>query len=153
MVRLSDLPEDYADGLRKLPMPVFETAPWVPGPRLRDARVAIVTTAGLHRASDAKFAGGSGDYRLLPADIDYAELVMSHVSGNFDRTGFQQDVGTVLPLEHLKQMQTEGEIGSVARWHYSFMGATDPTRMVESARHVTRLQREDGVNAVVLVPV
>jgi D-proline reductase (dithiol) PrdB len=112
-----------------------------------------VSTAGLHRASDPKFAGGSSDYRLLPADLDYSDLVQSHVSVNFDRTGFQQDVGVVFPLEHLKEMAREGEIGPVAQWHYSFMGATDPTRMVETAPEVARLLKEDGVSAVILVPV
>jgi D-proline reductase (dithiol) PrdB len=153
MVRLKDLPPEYGESLRNLPVPEFESTPWVPGPALKDARIAIVTTAGLHRASDPKFAGGSADYRLLPAGVDYAELMMSHVSANFDRSGFQQDIGTVLPLEHLKQMAVDGEIGSVARWHYSFMGATDPTRMVETAPEVARLLREDGVDAVILVPV
>jgi D-proline reductase (dithiol) PrdB len=153
MVRLSDLPPDYAEGLRNLQMPQYDSTPWVPGPYLTSARIAIVTTAGLHRASDPKFAGGSGDYRLLPADLDYSELAQSHVSLNFDRSGFQQDVGVVLPLENLKQMAADGEIGSVARWHYSFMGATDPTRMVETAPQVAKLLREDGVDAAILVPV
>jgi D-proline reductase (dithiol) PrdB len=153
MVRLSSLPPEYADSLRNLPIPEFGPTPWVPGPNLKSARVAIVSTAGLHRASDPKFAGGSGDYRLLPADLDYRELVQSHVSVNFDRSGFQQDVGVVFPLEHLNQMALDGEIGSVAQWHYSFMGATDPTRMVETAPEVARLLKEDGVSAVVLVPV
>lgn len=153
MVRLSSLPPEYADSLRNLPIPDFGPTPWVQGPDLKKARVAIVSTAGLHRASDPKFAGGSGDYRLLPADLDYRELVQSHVSVNFDRSGFQQDVGVVFPLEHLKQMAQDGEIGSIAQWHYSFMGATDPTRMVETAPEVARLLKEDGVSAVILVPV
>jgi D-proline reductase (dithiol) PrdB len=153
MVRLSDLPPDYADSLRKLPLPQFESTPWVAGPNLKTARVAIISTAGLHRASDPKFAGGSADYRLLPADLDYSELMLSHVSLNFDRSGFQQDVGVVFPLENLKQLAADGEIGSVAHWHYSFMGATDPTRMVETAPQVARLLKEDGVDAAILVPV
>ena len=46
--------------------------------------MAIISTAGLHRASDAKFVGGAADYRLLPGDLDFADLAMSHVSVNFD---------------------------------------------------------------------
>jgi D-proline reductase (dithiol) PrdB len=153
VVRLSDLPFEYAESLRKLPLPEFESAPWTPAPDLKTARVAIVSTAGLHRASDAKFAGGSGDYRLLPADLDYSELVMSHVNLNFDRSGFQQDVNVVFPLENLKGLEANGEIGSIATWHYSFMGATDATRMVDTAPQVAKLLKEDGVDLVVLVPV
>jgi len=114
MVRLKDLPPEYAEGLRNLAMPEFESTPWTPGPELGEARIAIVTTAGLHRASDPKFAGGSADYRLLPADLDYSELMMSHVSANFDRSGFQQDIGTVFPLEHLKDMPRTVRS---AQWH------------------------------------
>jgi D-proline reductase (dithiol) PrdB len=153
MVRLSDLPPEYAETLRSLPLPEFDSTPWTPAPPLADARVAIVSTAGLHRAADPKFAGGSGDYRLLPDDLDYADLTMSHVSANFDRSGFQQDVNVVFPLELLHQLAAEGEVGSVARWHYSFMGATDPTRMAETAPKVARLLLEDGVTAAVLIPV
>ena len=153
MVRLSDLPPDYAENLRKLPLPEFESTPWTPGPDLKTARIAIISTAGLHRASDPKFAGGSADYRILPADLDYSELAQSHVSTNFDRSGFQQDVNVAFPLDHLKQMAADGEIGSAAQWHYSFMGATDPTRMVETAPEVARLLKEDGVDAAILIPV
>ncbi len=153
MVRLSDLPPEYAESLRKVPMPVFESTPWTPAPDLKSARVAIVSTAGLHLADAPKFSGGSGDYRLLPSDLDYADLTMSHVSLNFDRSGFQQDVNVVFPLENLKHLVAQGEVGSVAQWHYSFMGATDPTRMADTAPQVAKLLKEDGVDAVILVPV
>ena len=153
MVRLADLPADIADGYRKQVMPEFPGSPWTASPPLMDARIAIVTTAGLHRRGDAKFAGGSSDYRLIPGDVDPADLLMSHVSVNFDRSGFQQDLNVVLPLEHLRSLHEAGQIGSIADWHYSFMGATDPTRMQEAATHVARLLHGDGVTNVILVPV
>lgn len=153
MVRLSDLPPDVAAGLLALPVPENATAPWTPVSDLTRARVAIVTTAGLHRRSDARFAGGSAEYRLLPGDVDPADIVMSHVSINFDRSGFQQDVNIVFPVELLRLLAASGEIGSVAQWHYSFMGATDPSRMEETGRQVATLLKEDGVTAAILVPV
>jgi D-proline reductase (dithiol) PrdB len=153
MVCLKDLPADVAQGLQALPLPSFDTTPWTPAPATTDARIAIVTTAGLHRRSDARFAGGAADYRLIPDDADPAELMMTHVSINFDRSGFQQDVNVVFPLSLLHEMAERGEIGSVARWHYSFMGATDPTRMAESGAQVGKLLREDGVDVALLVPV
>ena len=51
---------------------------------------------------------------------------MSHISVNFDRSGFQQDLNVVFPVERLREMAADGEIGSVAD---SFMGATDPEQM------------------------
>jgi D-proline reductase (dithiol) PrdB len=153
LVRLSDLPPEVATGLLNLALPSFETTPWAPAPELSKARVAIVTTAGLHRSSDARFVGGAADYRLIPNDVDTADLMMTHVSINFDRTGFQQDVNVVFPLDRLKELARNGEIGSVADWHYSFMGATDPTRLADSGAQVARLLKADGVTAALLVPV
>lgn len=153
MVRLSDLPPDVAAGILNLPLPEYESTPWSPAPTLKSARIALISTAGLHRHFDPRFAGGSADYRLLPEDLDYADLVMSHVSVNFDRSGYQQDVNLVFPLELLRELADRGEIGSVARWHYSFMGATDPSRMAETGAQVGKLLLEDGVTAALLIPV
>ena len=153
MVRLADLPPEYAENLLNLPIQDYGPTPWAPAPDLKQARVAIISTAGIHRSSDAKFAGGATDYRLIPGDLDYADLTMSHVSVNFDRSGYQQDPNVIFPLELLRQLEANGEIGSVARWHYSFMGATDPSRMAETAPQVAKLLKEDEVTAAILVPV
>ena len=134
-------------------MPEFESTPWVAPPPLRDAKVALVSTAGLHRRDDRKFRGGATDYRLIPSDVDYADLAMSHVSVNFDRSGYQQDVNIAFPLEHLHTLAANGEIGSVAQWHYSFMGATAPEQFAESGAGVGRLLKDDGVSAAVLIPI
>ena len=150
MVRLSDLPPPAAGFLANMPMPEFDSTPWAAPPSLRHARVAIISTAGLHRRDDRKFQGGANDYRIIPDDVDLAHLAMSHISVNFDRSGFQQDVNLVFPLDHLRVLASAG---SVAQWHYSFMGATDPTRFEETGAEVARLLKEDGVTCAILVPV
>jgi D-proline reductase (dithiol) PrdB len=78
---------------------------------------------------------------------------MSHVSTNFDRTGFQQDLNVLFPLDRLRGMAARGEIGSVADYHYSFMGATEPEKMEPAAHTLASLLKNDGVNVVLLVPV
>ena len=153
MVRLSDLDEDFAQHLRELPLPTFTTDPWTEAPPLERARVAIISTAGLHRRTDPVFAPGASDYRLIPGDVAPQDLVMSHVSVNFDRSGFQQDVNVVFPLEPLRELQRRGEIGSIADWHYSFMGATDPSRMQETGEQVAGLLQKDSVDIALLVPI
>lgn len=153
MVRLSDLPPEVAAAYLRAPLPEFESTPRAAAPDLKSARIALISTAGLHRRSDAKFSGGAADYRIIPGDVDSADLAMSHVSVNFDRSGFQQDVNVVFPLELLHELAAAGEIGSVARWHYSFMGATDPSRMEETGAKVGKLLKQDGVTAALLVPV
>lgn len=152
-MRLSDVPPEMAEGWLRTPLPEFDSAPWTPAPELKRARLAIVTTAGLHRRSDVNFVGGATDYRIIPNDIDINDLVQSHVSVNFDRTAFQQDTNAVFPLTHLRGLVQDGEVGSLGDWHYSFMGATDPTRLVEAGKQVAGLLKRDEVDCVVLVPV
>jgi D-proline reductase (dithiol) PrdB len=78
---------------------------------------------------------------------------MTHVSTNFDRSGFQQDWNIAFPLDRLKELAAEGVIGSVADYHYSFMGATEPEKMEPVAHNLAKLLKGDNVNAVFLVPI
>lgn len=152
MVRLADLGPS-GEFLAGVEMPKFEPTPLVAAPPLAGTRVALISTAGLHRADDRPFAPGATDYRIIPADVDFADLRLSHISVNFDRSGFQQDVNVVFPLERLRELASTGEIASVARWHYSFMGATDPRQLEETAEDVAARLEDDGVTAALLVPV
>lgn len=115
--------------------------------------MAIISTAGLHRAEDSPFVAGAGDYRVIPDDADTDRLMMSHVSTNFDRTGFFQDVNTSFPIDRLHELVEDGVIGSAASRHYSFMGATPPAVMEPVARDLAGLLKQDQVDAVLLVPV
>ena len=90
---------------------------------------------------------------MIPGDAGAGDLVMSHVSTNFDRSGFQQDLNLVLPLDRLRELVEQKVIGSLASYHYAFMGATDPAPMEQAAREVAGLLKGDGVDTVLLVPV
>jgi D-proline reductase (dithiol) PrdB len=153
MVRLADLPDSEATLLRDLPCPIYDTEPWVEGPPLAERRVAVVSTAGLQCRGDRPFAMGSADYRVIADDTPAADLMMSHVSTNFDRSGFEQDFNVMLPLDRLREMAAAAEIGSLARYHYSFMGATDPGSMEQTARHLADVLKADNVDACLLIPV
>ena len=79
---------------------------------------------------------------------------MSHLSVNFDRSGFQQDINTVFPLERLRELEAEGIVAGISRYHYSFMGAQgDPTNLESTGEEIGRLLAEDGVDAAFLTPV
>lgn len=154
MASLDRMSEEERSSVENVPCPTFDTQPWVTGPPLSERRVAIVSTAGLHKRGDRPFTFDAGDgYRVIPGDISANDLVMTHVSTNYDRTGFQQDWNVVFPLDRLREMAAEGIIGSVADFHYSFMGAHDPMALEEQARNVAGIMKKDGVNAVLLVPV
>ena len=153
MARLDRMPEPMRSHLANLPCPSFNENPWVTGAALKRRRVSIISTAGLHRRNDRPFEGMTGDYRVISGDISAGDLVMTHISTNFDRTGFQRDWNVVFPLDRLKELALEGIIGSSAAYHYSFMGAADPAAMEPAARNLATLLKGDRVDAVLLVPV
>ena len=78
---------------------------------------------------------------------------MSHISTNYDRSGFQKDWNVVFPLDRLNELAQQGVIGSVADFHYSFMGATAPQLMETAARTLASLLKKDSVTGVLLIPV
>jgi len=153
MVSLAGFDEHERQHLLSLPCTSYESSPFVTGTRVSSARVALVSTAGLHRRTDRPFGIGETGYRLIPKGVRAGDLVMSHVSTNFDRTGFQQDLNTVFPIDRLNELVEEGKIGSLADFHYSFMGATDPVQMEDEARSLAAILKKDRVNVVLLVPV
>jgi D-proline reductase (dithiol) PrdB len=153
MTRLTDLPPAQAKRLAELECPDFATRPWVVGPPLAKRRVAIVSSAGLVVRGENPFRGRDPDYRAIPADTAPADLLISHISINFDRTGFQEDWNVVFPLDRLNDLAAAGAIGSVAATHYSFMGATDPLEMEPYARELAGRLKVDRVDAVILSPV
>ena len=158
MARLSDLTEYERTHLLKMREQAPRLAPkaWADARPLARRRVAIVSTAGLHAGSDPAFAPGEGatGYRVIPGDVNPATLMMSHISVNFDRSGFRRDPEVVFPISRLRELAAEGVLGSVADFHYSFMGAPfPPTRFEAKAREIAGLLRRDGVDAAVLMPV
>lgn len=122
---------------------------------MSERRVAIISTAGLHGRDDRPFTlFDPGDaYRVIPGDIQANDLVMTHVSTNFDHSGFQQDWNVVFPIDRLRELADEGVIGSVADFHYSFMGALDPMQMEQDVRSLAGLLKKDNVDGVLLLPV
>ncbi len=152
-MRLEKLPADYGKRLAEIECPKFTTTPWVEGKPLAERRVAIVSSAGLTVRGDRVFRGRDADYRAIPGTTQANDLLCSHISINFDRTGFQEDWNVVFPLDRLNELAADRTIGSVAATHYSFMGATDPIQMAEGAKEVAAELKADNVDAVLLTSV
>src|SRR4051812_12635293 len=151
--RLSDMPEVEANHLRRIECPTYDDTPPLPGKPLSQRRVAIISTAGLHRRGDRPFRPGDGSYRVIPAETTANQLVMSHISVNFDRTGFQQDLNVAFPIDRLRELAADGTVGSMATVHYSFMGAFPPAPAEPHAQHLAGLLKAEKVDAALLVPV
>ena len=155
MVRLADLPDyERAHLLQKCDPPLGPPAWVAPTRPLSELRIALITTAGLHFRDDEAFGLMDHGFRPIGGDEDPDNLVMSHSSVNFDRSGFQEDINTVFPLARFRELQRHGAIGSLASVHYSFMGAgLPPAAYEQSARGLAGMLKQDRVDAVFLTPV
>lgn len=154
MARLDDVPLNERKMMVELDCSGFEDRrPWVVAGPLNERRIAIVSTAALNLRGDDVYQRDATDYRVIPGDVDPGDVVMSHVSVNFDRTGFQQDLNVCFPLERLHELAADGTIGSVADFHYTVSGAAHPLDLEESARTIAQMMRAEAVDTVLLVPI
>jgi D-proline reductase (dithiol) PrdB len=154
MARLETIPLGERKMMMELDCSGFEgREPFVSPKPLKERRIAIVSTAALNLRDDAVYQRNATDYRVIPGDVEPADVVMSHVSVNFDRTGFQQDLNVCFPIERLHEMAEEGVIGSVSNFHFTVSGAANPVDLEESARAMAKTMLADDVDTVLLIPI
>ena len=121
---------------------------------LSEARVAIVTSAALHRPDQDRFGAIDTGFRAL--DRADRNIVMGHWSPNFDHTGFQIDLNVVYPIDRLEELAAEGVIGDVARRHFAFAGNQPETVSevrLDTGPACAKEMLADAVDVVVLTPV
>jgi D-proline reductase (dithiol) PrdB len=133
--------------------PVFEQTAFTTPKPLREATVAIVTSASLHHPDDDDFAPGDTGYRVLSAAR--RDYVMGHWSPNFDTTGFAVDINTVFPIDRLNELAARGVIGAVATEHLAYAGNQFDLSAVrlDSGPAGAKQLLAQGVDVVLLTPV
>jgi D-proline reductase (dithiol) PrdB len=154
MPRLDRLPEANRRNLLNLPVQVNDSAPFVrPEQALAACRVAIVTTAGLHRRSDRPFGPGEQAYRVLASDTPATDIVQSHTSIGFDRVPIMRDLNITFPIDRLRELADRGTL-RLARNNYSFMGALRETTKLEqeTGPEIARRLRDDGTDVALITP-
>jgi D-proline reductase (dithiol) PrdB len=125
---------------------------------IAQCRIALVTTAGVHRVEDAPFdmndKDGDPSYRVIPKEATLDTLRITH--DYYDHRDADKDVNIVFPLERLREFAKEAVIGEVAPLHYSFMGHIDGRHvsrlLSDTAPAVARQLQREHVDAVVLTP-
>ncbi|MBI4851994.1 MAG: hypothetical protein HY819_09380 [Acidobacteria bacterium] len=126
---------------------------------LSQAKVALITTAGLYLEGQPKFDSsiklGDSSFREIPRDILTQNLKEGHRSSAFDHRGVRDDKNLVLPLDRFREMVENGEIGSLNHRHFSFMGAIiAPGDLInKTAPQVADLLKSDNVDVAFLTPV
>ena len=109
MVKLADIPEYERNHLMSKLLPPLGELPWVVNNKpLSEKKVAIITTAGLNFREDHNFEFVDASYRALPRDLAASDILMTHASVNYDRSGFQEDINVVFPIDRFKELESEG---------------------------------------------
>jgi hypothetical protein len=126
---------------------------------LVETKFALVSTAGLMRPDDERFSNlikmGDPSFREIPNDFPVPDLIEDHSSDSFKHDGIEADRNLAFPLDRFKELEKKGEIGSLNNRHFSFMGSIiSPRNLInKTAPGVAELLKEDGVEAVFLIPV
>ncbi|MBI4492141.1 MAG: hypothetical protein HY690_05050 [Chloroflexi bacterium] len=123
---------------------------------LAECQVALVTTAGLHRADQPPFEvedeAGDWSVREIPDDTPASALRFSHT--HYDTRGVDQDPNVAFPLDRLHDLVAEGFVGRASPVHFGFMGyVPNPAPLRDqSAPEVARRLKALGTDVVVLTP-
>ena len=158
------LPPSLKAYFAAMAIPPPDGIPWTPLRKpLRDARIALVTTAGINvRSVEPPFDyereqrepnWGDPTYRTLPRDLRQEQVQAGHLHINND--DLLRDVDVAFPVHRMLELEAAGEIGALALTNYSFMGyQPDTTEWRQHyAPEVARRMKDEAVDAVLLTPV
>ena len=143
---------------RYKPLELDET-PWSPLKKpLSEARVALVTTAGVHlkdqKPFDMENPEGDPTFRVISSDVSAEALTITH--DYYDHQDADRDINIVFPLERLAELWKDGLIGAIARRHYGFMGhiveSRIPILLNQTAPMAAEMMKADSVDVVLLSP-
>ena len=125
----------------------------LPKKPLRESRLALVTTGGVHLPEQLRFdiddPAGDCSYREIPSDV--RGLTWTHA---YHRPDEGSDLDAVFPLWTLRDLVSAGEVEALNHRHFSFMGAIHEMGQLRerTAPEVADKLVEDGVDAVLLTP-
>ena len=138
------------------PMPVFDRV--TPRPAVKDmgkAKIAIVTSGGIvpfgnpdHIAASS--AQNFGEYDITGVnDLKKGEYQTAH--GGYDQTYANQDPDRVLPVDVLREMVRDGEIGSLYEHFYATVGnGTSVANAKKFGTEIGKKLKDAQVQAVIL---
>ncbi|GAB6083591.1 glycine/sarcosine/betaine reductase selenoprotein B family protein [Desulfuromonas carbonis] len=133
--------------------------PWTrPAKPLRQAKLALVTTSGIHHRDQIPFdmrdQEGDPSYRVLDGDRLFNDFKITH--DYYDHSDAHKDPNIILPLDRLQELEVDGTLGQLAKVHYAFMGHIDgrhiATLVEKTARDVAARLKADQVDLVLLTP-
>lgn len=138
---------------------------------LREAQIALISSSGHFLAgsdpapfgvvgmSQAEAADRIQDFLKakpdlveIPFDTPPEELRVRH--GGYDIRAAQTDPDSVFPLQRLREIASEGQIGELHPMAYSFVGVCSQLRLLnEAGPEWVKSLRKEAFDAALLVPV
>lgn len=130
---------------------------------LSEAKVALLSTAGLSMKGDAPFdmdferknpLRGDPSWRRIAADATAEGIEANHL--HIDTGYIERDLNVALPLDRLRELVAEGAVGAMAETHYSVMGyqGNDTSELEQkSAPQIAASLKSEEVDLVLLAPV
>ena len=132
-----------------------DTPPWAPLSKpLSKCRLGLAASGGIYATGQVAFHHkDDSSLREIPADVDTKDLRATHFA--YDLSDARTDPNVVFPVDTLRRLVREGFLGGLAGRFHTFMGGIYSARRVteELAPALAARFREDGADAVLLVPV
>jgi D-proline reductase (dithiol) PrdB len=128
---------------------------------LNEARLALITTAGISLKSDPPFdmerekaepTWGDRSYRAIPKGTTATDIEINHLHINCDYV--KKDLNVMLPLDRMEEFAGEGIIGDLAPTSYSFYGFQwENNEFLDTAiRPMIDQMKTESTDAVLLTP-
>ncbi len=154
------MPIRYAELMGEItglpPLPVAEMGPPVLSPLrkpLRESRVMIITSAGVHMEGDPPFNYPNDmTSRRIPHATPPERLRPSHPTPV--RRPSMADINVVFPYQRLEELSREGVIGGVTEYHLSMLGAITLLRQLvtDMAPRMAADAKAAGADVVLHIP-
>jgi glycine reductase len=138
------------------PMPVFDRVP--PAGALKDlknATIALVTSGGIVPKGNPDHIEASSATKYGEYSIDGVASLTSDgyatAHGGYDPTYANSDPNRVLPVDVLRQMESEGVFKKLYPYFYSTVGNGTPVANAKRfGQEIASKLKKDGVDAVIL---
>lgn len=95
---------------------------------LHEITVMIVSTSGVHGKDQEAYntdpSEGDATFRIIPGDVDTSNLTVTHSAPkeHYNTDAPKEDINCVFPIDRLREMVDDGDLGGVAEKHLTMMG-------------------------------
>lgn len=92
--------------------------------KINKANIVLISSGGFYLKGDEPFDTddplGDPSYRMIPKDTSFDLIKIAHT--HYDHKYVKKDLNCAYPLQLLKELENNKEIGVLAEENYSFMG-------------------------------